>query len=127
MTELPPPGSAARRFADEMAVAAAVPVRAEPGRLMYDVLAVDGPLAGQMVPTGVSLTEVQNWPQVPPHWVHLPDTVVFETTNTDTTDCPPGWKRHSRQFVFTDMSIPPAIAWLSHVRGLLSVAITPAA
>lgn len=126
MTELPPPGSPARRFADEL-TAAGAPVRAEPGRLMYDVLAIDGALAAQTVETGVSLTDVQNWPQVPPHWVHLPDTVVFATTNSDTTDCPPGWMRHSRQFVFTDMSIPPAIAWLSHVRGLLSLAIAPAA
>jgi hypothetical protein len=94
---------------------------------MYEVLAIDGALAGQLVATGVSLSEVQNWPQVPPHWVHLPDTVVFETTNSDATDCPPGWQRHSRAFVFTDMSIPPATAWLSHVRGMLSLAIAPAA
>ncbi|WP_406813869.1 hypothetical protein [Mycobacterium sp. M23085] len=125
MTELPPPGSAARRFADEM-TAAGAPVRAEPGRLMYEVLAVGGALAGQLIETGVSLVEVQNWPLVPPHWVHLPDTVEFDATNCDTTDCPPGWRRHSRQFAFTDMSIPPATAWLRHVRGLLSMAVTPA-
>ena len=94
---------------------------------MYEVLAVGGALAGQKVVTGVSLSEVGNWPQVPPHWVHLPDSVVFETTNSDNTDCPPGWRRHSREFAFTDMSVPPAIAWLRHVRGLLSRAIAPAA
>ncbi|GAB1815926.1 hypothetical protein [Mycobacterium sp. MUNTM1] len=127
MTELPAHGSPARRFADEMSVAAGVPVHAEPGRLMFDVLAVDGALAGQMVQTGVSLNEVQNWPQVPPHWVHLPNTVVFETTTSDTNDCPPGWKRHSREFAFTDTSVPPATAWLRHVRGLLSLAVAPAA
>jgi hypothetical protein len=125
VTELPPLGSAARRFADDV-TAGGAPVRAEPGRLMYDVLAVGGAPAGQMVVTGVSLAEVHNWPQVPPHWVHLPDTVVFEATNSDTTDCPPGWRRYSRQFAFTDMSVPPATAWLRHVRGLLSLAITPA-
>jgi hypothetical protein len=107
--------------------AAGALVRAEPGRLVFDILAVGGALAGQWVATGVSLPEVQTWPQVPPHWVHLPDTVVFETTNSDTTDCPPGWRRHSREFAFTDTSIPPAKAWLSHVRGLLSLVIAAAA
>ena len=126
MTDLPPPGSPARRFADDMTTAGAL-VRAEPGRLMFDILAVGGALAGQLVATGVSLAEVQTWPQVPPHWVHLPDTVVFETTNSDTTDCPPGWRRHSREFTLTDTSISLATAWLSHVRGLLSLAIAPAA
>lgn len=126
MTDLPPLGSPARRFADDMTAAGAT-VRAEPGRLLFDILAVGGALAGHWVATGVSLAEVQNWPQVPPHWVHLPDTVAFETTNSDTTDCPPGWRRHSREFTFTDTSIPPAKAWLSHVRGLLSLAIAPAA
>lgn len=126
MTELPPPGSVARRFADDM-TAAGASVRAEPGRLMYDVVAVGGALAGQSVTTGVSLAEVQSWPQAPPHWVHLPDTVVFEATNSDVTDCPPGWRRHSREFVFIDMSIPPATAWLRHVRGVLSLAVASAA
>lgn len=125
MTELPPPGSPARRFADDL-TAAGANVRAEPGRLTYEVLAVGGAFAGQLIETGVSLAEVQNWPQVPPHWVHLPDTVSFEATNSDTADCPPGWRRHSREFTFTDMSIPPAKAWLRHVRGLLSQAVTPA-
>jgi hypothetical protein len=126
MTDLPPLGTPARRFADDL-IAAGAPVRAEPGRLMYEILAVSGALAGQMVTTGVSVAEVQNWPQVPPHWVHLPDAVVFEATNTDTTDCPRGWLRHSREFAFTDMSVSPAMAWLRHVRGLLSLAIAPAA
>jgi hypothetical protein len=126
MNELPPAGSPARRFADDV-IATGTSVRAEPGRLVYEVLAVGGALAGQMVTTGVSLSEVQNWPQVPPHWVHLPDAVVFETTNSDNTDCPPGWRRHSREFVFTDMSVAPALVWLRHVRGLLSLAVAPAA
>lgn len=126
MSELPPPGTPARRFADDMAAVGA-PVRAEPGRLMYDVVAVGGALTGQTVSTGVSLTEVQSWPQTPPHWVHLADAVQFESTNADTTDCPPGWRRHSREFQLIDMSIPPALAWLRHVRGLLSLAISAAA
>ncbi|GFG65514.1 hypothetical protein MKUB_30040 [Mycobacterium kubicae] len=125
MTELPPPGSAARRFIDDITLAGS-PVRVEPGRLMYEVLAIGGALSGLKVETGVSQVEVENWPLVPPHWVHLRDSVVIENTNTDTTDCPPGWRRHSREFAFTDTSVPPATAWLRHVRGVLSLAVTAA-
>lgn len=123
MSDLPPPGTPAQRFADNMADQGAS-VIAEPGRLVFEVLAVSGPLAGQRVPTGVSLSEVQMWPQVPPHWVHLPSTVVFATTNSDATDCPPGWLRHSRDFALTDTSVPPALSWLRHVRGVLSSAVS---
>jgi hypothetical protein len=88
---------------------------------------VGGVLNGQIVTTGVSVSEVQSWPMVPPHWIHLPASIAFETTNMDETDCPPGWKRHSRDFSYTVMSMPPALAWLRHVRGFISVAISKAA
>lgn len=114
------------RFIADMA-AVGIEVRVDGARLMYEVLAVSGPLGGQPVMTGVSRTEVQNWPQVPPHWVHLPETITFPETNADVTDCPPGWKRHSRDFQLTDMSVPPALAWIRHVRGLLAIAIAAAA
>jgi hypothetical protein len=45
----------------------------------------------------------------------------------DDTDCLPGWKRHSRDYTHTDMSIAPARAWLGHVRGFVSIAIRAAA
>lgn len=122
MSDLPPLGTPAHRFVEDMA-AHNTPVLAEPNRLVFEVLAISGPLTGQRVPTGVSLSEVQAWPQVPPHWVHLPSTVTFAATNSDTVDCPPGWQRHSRDFALTDTSVAPAIAWLRHVRGVLSSAV----
>lgn len=126
MSDMPELSVAAQRFMDDMAAVGA-PVRAENNRLMYEVMAVGGFLAGQKVLTGVSLSEVQNWPMIPPHWVHLPDTIAFAATNMDETDCPPRWKRHSRDFGFTDMSMAPAMAWLRHVRGFVSLAIPMAA
>ena len=126
MSALPELSSAAQRFMDDM-VAVGAPVRAEEHRLMYEVMAVGGAHAGQHVLTGVSLSEVQGWPLTPPHWVHLADTVAFVETNMDETDCPPGWKRHSRDFNLTDTSVPPALAWLRHVRGFISLAIPTAA
>lgn len=116
----------AQRFMDDMASVGA-PVRAEENRLMYEVMAIGGALAGQNISTGVSLSEVQGWPLTPPHWVHLPGSVAFAETNMDETDCPPGWKRHSREFNLTDTSVSPALAWLRHVRGFISLAAPMAA
>lgn len=120
------PADGAQRFIRDMA-RAGIEVRVDGARLTYEILAVGGNLSGQLVPTGVSMSEVQNWPQIPPHWVHLPDTITFEPTNSDTTDCPPGWKRHSREFQLTDTSVPPATAWIRHVRGLLTLGLSVAA
>lgn len=126
MSDLPELSGAAQRFMNDMATVGAS-VKAEENRLMYEVLAIGGALAGQKVLTGVSLSEVQGWPLTPPHWVHLPDSVTFAETNMDETDCPSGWKRHSRDFNLTDTSVPPALAWLRHVRGFISLAISMAA
>lgn len=117
---------AAQQFIDDM-TAAGAPARADGPRILYEVLAVNGALAGQVVTTGVSVSEVQSWPAVPPHWIHLPDSVQFAETNTDDTDSLPGWKRHSRDYSYTDMSVPPARSWLGHVRGFVSIAIRAAA
>lgn len=113
---------AAQQFIDDM-TAAGASAKADGPRILYDVIPVNGALAGTAVTTGVSISEVQSWPAVPPHWVHLPETVRFEQTNTDSTDCAPGFLRHSRDYSYTDFSVPPARVWLSHVRGFLSIAI----
>ncbi|OFV78581.1 hypothetical protein [Rhodococcus erythropolis] len=115
-----------QRFIDDM-TAVGAPARLDGPRILYEVKAVAGALAGQTVTTGVSISEVQSWPLAPPHWIHLPESVTFTQTNLDDTDCPPGWKRHSREYNYTDMSVPPALAWLRHVRGLISIAIPEAA
>lgn len=126
MTDSPALSPAAQQFMDDMAAKGA-PARQDGPRILYDVIAVDGMLAGETVVTGVSISEVQSWPVVPPHWVHLPAFLTFAETNMDQTDCPPGWNRHSRDFSHIDMAVPPALAWLRHVRGLLSIAIATVA
>ena len=117
---------ATKQFMDDM-TAVGASARLDGTRILYEVKAVSGALSGQLVTTGVSVTEVQSWPMVPPHWIHLPDSVMFEATNMDDTDCPPGWKRHSRDFAFTNMNMPPALSWLRHVRGFISIATAAAA
>ncbi|GAA1656150.1 MULTISPECIES: hypothetical protein [Microbacterium] len=122
MTDTQDLPEAAQQFIDDM-TAAGAPARADGPRILYDITPVNGALAGQVVATGVSLNEVQSWPAVPPHWIHLPETVRFEQTNIDSSDCAPGFVRHSRDYNYTDTSIAPARAWLSHVRGFVSIAI----
>lgn len=117
---------AAQKFIADM-TAAGAPARADGPRILYDIVAVGGAHAGQTITTGVSISEVQSWPAVPPHWIHLPTEVRFAQTNMDDTDCAPGYKRHSRDYSYTDTSIHPARAWLSHVRGFISIAIAEAA
>lgn len=89
--------------------------------VLYKVLAVDGALAGQAVETGVSVSEVEPWPQVPPHWLHFPDYVVFSHTNRQSSSRH-GWSMHSRQISGWG-DAPAAIAWASHVRAVLSEAV----
>lgn len=110
-----------RQFVDDMGAVGA-PARVDGSRVLYEVVAVNGALEGQSVQTGVSISEIQSWPMVPPHWIHLPASVTFQATNMDDVDCPPDWKRHSRDFSYIDTSMPPALAWLRHVRGFISLA-----
>lgn len=126
MTDPGEVSAAAQQFMDDM-TAVGAPARLDGTRILYEVKAVGGALSGQIVTTGVSIAEVLSWPMAPPHWIHLPDSVTFEATNMDETDCPPGWKRHSREFAFTDMNVPPALSWLRHVRGFISIATAAAA
>lgn len=116
----------AQQFIIDM-TAVGAPARADGPRILYEVVAVGGALNGQTVTTGVSVSEVQSWPMVPPHWIHLPDSITFTETNIDEVDCQPAWKRHSREYSNNDTSVPPALSWLRHVRGFISVAIPKAA
>ncbi len=112
---------ASQRFIADM-TAAGAPAHADGPRILYDIVAFGGACAGQTITTGVSISEVQSWPAVPPHWIHLPVALRFAETNMDDTDCAPGYKRHSRDYSHADTSIHPARAWLSHVRGFVSIA-----
>lgn len=102
--------------------AAGVPARREGPVVVYAVVPATGALAGVPLDTAVSVTELQAWPTVVPHWLHFRREITFAHTNTDTNDCLAGWLRHSRDVGRWDTSVPPARAWLAHVRGALSAA-----
>ncbi|BBX95622.1 hypothetical protein [Mycobacterium lacus] len=99
-----------------------VPARREGPAIIYVVVPATGALAGVKIDTAVSVSELQSWPTTVPHWLHFREAIAFAHTNTDTNDCLPGWRRHSRDIGQWDTSAPPVRAWLAHVRGVLSTA-----
>ncbi|TWD75078.1 hypothetical protein FB561_6515 [Kribbella amoyensis] len=122
MTGRPSPTDGVTRFIADLDEEGHNPSRyAETVR--YTVTCVAGRYAGQEVETGVSISELQGWPSVPPHWIHLRDEVNFPQTNTDSQDCEPGWRRHSRDTGPWTMNRKPILTWISHVRGMLGQAV----
>lgn len=121
MSAGPSPAAGVSRFIADLADEGLQPTR-RGDAVRYTIVPAAGRYAGQPVETGVSVSELQGWPMVPPHWIHLPDDVTFANTNTDTTDCEPGWRRHSREAGPWDMTRKPILTWVSHVRGMLGEA-----
>jgi hypothetical protein len=91
------------------------------GLVAYVVEPVSGRLAGELVTTAVESAELAAWPIAPPHWLHLPATITFASTNSQPSPLP-GWLRHSRQITGWGADRDPAQAWLAHVRGVVGQA-----
>ena len=68
--------SGVRRFISELTRRGLDPV-VEDELVVFRVTPVDGARAATPVATGVALDELKSWPQLPPHWVHLPEGVHF--------------------------------------------------
>lgn len=95
--------------------------RLEAGLVVFTVEPVEGPRAGAETVTGVAVDELGRWPQVPPHWVHLPADVTFSRTNSRPS-LRAGWLMHSRQVSGWGRDADPAQAWVGHVRGIVGQA-----
>ena len=89
--------------------------------VVYRVTPVDGAYAGRSVESGVSPAELSAWPQAPPHWVHLPESIGFTRTNSQPSP-KPGWLMHSRQIAGWG-SAPSGVEWAGHVRAVLGQAV----
>lgn len=89
----------------------------------YQIEPVDGTYAGVIVSTAVETAELARWPLVPPHWIHLPNTIVFSHTNSQHSTRP-GWTKHSRQIKRWGLDPNPAIGWAAHVRSVIGAATT---
>ena len=94
--------------------------RVEAGLVIYWIIPVEGAHAGVAVETGVSTDELTPWPQVPPHWVHLPADITFSGTNSQASP-KQRWLMHSRQLIGWGNE-PPGRCWAGHVRSVLGEA-----
>ena len=108
-----------RKFIDSMTEASFAP-KVEANVVIFEIVPVDGAHAGYSVATGVSIDELDAWPQVPPHWIHFPASIVFPRSNSKPSP-KSGWLKHSRDMLGWG-DAPPAISWASHVRAVLSEA-----
>ena len=108
-----------QRFCDDLNELGLEPL-VEGDLVVYRVTPVDGARAGTPLETGVSVDDLNSWPQAPPHWVHLPTDVQFPRTNSQPSS-KPGWVMHSRQIASWN-DAPPGSGWASHVRAVLSEA-----
>lgn len=92
------------------------------GVVTFLVIPIGGSRALQEVETGVSKDELSGWPAIPPHWVHLPEQVRFQRSNTQLSTVA-GWVKHSRQIAGWGDAVEPAQAWIAHVRSVLGEAL----
>jgi len=91
--------------------------------LIYRVTALSGHHSGEEIETGIVAAELAGWPNVPPHWVHLPDSIELPGGSREVSGHIAGWSRYSRPCPGRfDASPAPARDWVAHVRRLLSSA-----
>lgn len=90
--------------------------------VIYEIEPVEGARAGKPVRTAVAVDDLVRWPQMPPHWIHLPNDVKLWRTNTRPS-VRQGWTMHSRKTGTWGHDRNPVSAWVSHVRGILGEVI----
>lgn len=91
------------------------------GLVFYRVEPVEGRQAGELVETAVEVAELDGWPVVPPHWIHIPAEIALPATNSQQSTRA-GWLRHSRQIRGWGGDADRERAWVAHVRGVLGAA-----
>lgn len=89
------------------------------GSVVTFTVEAPGPPGPTATLTGVAVAELQAWPAVPPHWIHLPQEIRLAATNINQAETLPGWVRHSRQVNGWGDAEEPAQAWLAHLRRIL--------
>lgn len=90
----------------------------EAGLVIFRITPAAGARAGKPLEVGVSLGELTGWPQVPPHWIHLPSDVQFIKTNSAPSP-KTGWNKHSRNSAGWG-DAPAEVCWTAHIQAVLS-------
>ena len=83
--------SGVERFIDDM-IRYGFDCEVDDGLVVFGITPVEGAHAGDPIETGVSKAELDPWPQVPPHWIHLPASITFPKTNSKPSSRS-GWLR----------------------------------
>jgi len=87
--------------------------------LVYNVVPTSGTSGGLETETGVEVPALDTWPQVPPHWIHAPNSLVIPGSNQQASSLA-GWSRYSRPHPGRlDASAAPMREWIAHVRAVL--------
>jgi hypothetical protein len=79
-----------------------------------------GPLAGTVV--GVGADPPNDFPRVPPHWVHLAERIELPGGKRQASELGAGWSKWSRKHPCWRAELSPARQWIAHVRSLLATA-----
>jgi len=66
----------------------------------------------------------QDFPTIPPHWVHLPDSITLADGGKQASELGAGWAKWSRPHKRWVDGVGPASQWLAHARALLAKAST---
>lgn len=81
-----------------------------------------GPRAGTEVWVGAD--PPQDFPTVPPHWVHLASDIDLADGGKHASELGAGWAKWSRPHRRWVDCPNPAAQWLAHARALLAAALT---
>jgi hypothetical protein len=66
----------------------------------------------------------QDFPTVPPHWLHLPQTIDLADGGKQASELGPDWAKWSRPHKRWTDGPRPEIQWLAHARAVLAQAVT---
>jgi hypothetical protein len=89
------------------------------------IVLVDVPIglhAGQDVSVGTD--PPADFPTVPPHWVHLANSIQLPNGGMQQSELGAGWAKWSRPHKKWLDGTSPASQWLGHVRSLLATALS---
>lgn len=65
-----------------------------------------------------------DFPTVPPHWVHLPDSIDLADGGRQASELGAGWAKWSRPHKRWIDCANPGVQWLAHARALLGRSLT---
>ena len=104
-------------FVESMAKLGLLPA-VEADLIIYKITPAAGARSGSVVEVGTAVDELDGWPQIPPHWIHLPADVRFANTNSENST-KVGWLRHSRNSSGWG-DAHPEVCWTAHLQAVLS-------